>query len=353
MIAVGAVVATQTASSAAVVVDSAWVVALDGGKARKGLLTRDSVVSVYGCEDGGEYAVLDGEGQVPCAVLSLSDAGRVGAFDPPLRWAEVKGAGARVHALPSLDAGILETVMPPRALALIDEPRSQDAGFLRRASGGYVSLSEVALDKPSDLAGEREPRMPLAFVIRATPSAGKFERFEVLAEDAKTVTTVRGVLPRSSVRVAYVRSRPDDIPAESRWVDVDLTEQVLVAYEGSEPVFATVVSTGVEAKGRATRRGLFRVWLKALHDRMHGEGYFVEEVPRILYFSRGQALHGSFWHNRFGEPVSHGCINLSLADAQWLFDWAPPRLPPGWHTVFPDLSAEPTLWVLIEHRKVL
>jgi hypothetical protein len=69
----------------------------------------------------------------------------------------------------------------------------------------------------------------------------------------------------------------------------------------------------------------------------------VEEVPHALFFHREQGFHGTFWHDRFGTPVSHGCVNLSLADAEWLFDWAPPRLPPGWHAVTP-LAGQESLW---------
>jgi hypothetical protein len=56
---------------------------------------------------------------------------------------------------------------------------------------------------------------------------------------------------------------------------------------------------------------------------------------------------GTTWHDRFGTPVSHGCVNLSLADARWLFDWAPPALPPEWHAVLSDGSGTMPLWVYV------
>jgi hypothetical protein len=78
------------------------------------------------------------------------------------------------------------------------------------------------------------------------------------------------------------------------------------------------------------------------------EPYFVDEVPDAMFFRRGLALHGTFWHDRFGRRMSHGCVNLSLADAAWLFAWGPPRLPEGWHGIEPGQAGLPTLEVLIE-----
>src|SRR5262249_5049590 len=138
----------------------------------------------------------------------------------------------------------------------------------------------------------------------------------------------------------------------AKWVHVDLTQQVLTAYEGDRLVFATLVSTG--KKGFATPSGIYRVWYKVIHGAMHGarrEPYFVDEVPFIQYFHRSHALHGTFGHDRFGTRQSHGCINLSMADAEWLFDWAPPALPAGWHAIEPEPAKQPRLWVVVERAR--
>jgi hypothetical protein len=130
---------------------------------------------------------------------------------------------------------------------------------------------------------------------------------------------------------------------------VDTLEQVLTAYEGDRLVFATLVSTGRERWETPT--GHFRVWLKLRHGEMRGHraAYLVEEVPHALFFGGNTALHAAIWHDRFGTAVSHGCINLSPADAAWLFDWAPPELPERWHGILPGAAALPTLWVIVEH----
>lgn len=119
-------------------------------------------------------------------------------------------------------------------------------------------------------------------------------------------------------------------------MEVLLRNQTLVAYEGPRPVFATLVSTG--RRDHSTPSGLFRVHTKVALSTMAnrkgaGELYRVDAVPWILYFHEGFALHGTYWHDGFGNPKSHGCVNLSPQDARWLFSWAPPRLPRGWAAI--------------------
>jgi len=105
-----------------------------------------------------------------------------------------------------------------------------------------------------------------------------------------------------------------------RWIDINLTTQTLTAYEGRKPVYAAVVSTGLPHT--PTPVGQFRVWVKLRYDDMQGPGYYLPDVPHVMYFHRGYGLHGTYWHHNFGRPMSHGCVNLSNGDARWLFDWA-------------------------------
>jgi len=102
---------------------------------------------------------------------------------------------------------------------------------------------------------------------------------------------------------------------------VDLSEQRLIAYEGKRPVFQTSVSTGLPSTPTVT--GRFRIYLKLRYRTMYGPGYYLPNVPYVMYFYRGYSLHGTYWHSNFGRPMSHGCINLSIADAKWLYEWAP------------------------------
>ena len=107
---------------------------------------------------------------------------------------------------------------------------------------------------------------------------------------------------------------------EERWIDVDLSEQLLTAYESSTPVHSFLVSTGLPAT--PTPVGQFRIWIKLRYDDMAGAGYYIEDVPFVMYFHEGYGLHGVTWHANFGHPMSHGCVNQPNDEAEWLFSFA-------------------------------
>jgi lipoprotein-anchoring transpeptidase ErfK/SrfK len=112
-----------------------------------------------------------------------------------------------------------------------------------------------------------------------------------------------------------------------KWIEVDLTNQRLTAYEGTTPVLDTLVSTGLA--NTPTVVGEFRIYWKLAAVDMAGPGYYLPAVPYTMYFYRGYALHGTYWHDNFGHPMSHGCVNLRTEDAQWLYDWADPPMAEG------------------------
>jgi lipoprotein-anchoring transpeptidase ErfK/SrfK len=113
---------------------------------------------------------------------------------------------------------------------------------------------------------------------------------------------------------------PSHLANEGRWIDVDLSAQRVVAYQGATPVRSFVVSTGTWA--HPTLQGQFRVYIKLTSTRMAGPGYNLPNVPYTMYYYQGYAIHGTYWHNNFGTPMSHGCINMRTPDAQWLFNFA-------------------------------
>ena len=118
--------------------------------------------------------------------------------------------------------------------------------------------------------------------------------------------------------------RPAEVDTE-KWVSVDLYEQVVIAYENETPVFVTLVSSGLAEW--PTNEGLFHVYVRYPRTMMSGaEGqedfYFLEEVPWTQYFDHDIGLHGTYWHDGFGYRHSHGCVNLSITDARWLYNWA-------------------------------
>ena len=106
-----------------------------------------------------------------------------------------------------------------------------------------------------------------------------------------------------------------------KWIDIDLSSQRTRAYQGNVAVRSMVVSTGIARY--PTPPGRFRIYAKYPSVTMSGPGYYLPGVPHTMYFYKGYAVHGTYWHHNFGRPMSHGCINLTRADAAWLYSWTP------------------------------
>jgi lipoprotein-anchoring transpeptidase ErfK/SrfK len=106
----------------------------------------------------------------------------------------------------------------------------------------------------------------------------------------------------------------------ARWIDVDLTNQMVYAYEGDVVVNSFIVSTGVARTPTVT--GEYKIYVKVRVQDMRGPGYHLRDVPYVMFFYKDYGLHGTYWHNNFGIPMSRGCVNLTIDDAAWLFSWA-------------------------------
>jgi len=113
---------------------------------------------------------------------------------------------------------------------------------------------------------------------------------------------------------------PEGVGAGERWIDVDLSEQLVYAYEGDNMVNQFLVSTGTWLHPTVT--GQFNIYVKYRYADMSGPGYYLADVPYVMYFYKGYGLHGTYWHSNFGTPMSHGCVNLQTDEAGWLFEWA-------------------------------
>ncbi|MBC8330497.1 MAG: L,D-transpeptidase, partial [Anaerolineae bacterium] len=105
-----------------------------------------------------------------------------------------------------------------------------------------------------------------------------------------------------------------------RWIDIDLSDQRLYAYVDDDLVKSFVVSTGTWQYPTVT--GQFHIYVKYLHADMAGPGYYLPDVPYTMYFYKGYGIHGTYWHNNFGTPMSHGCVNMITDDAGWIYNWA-------------------------------
>jgi len=141
-------------------------------------------------------------------------------------------------------------------------------------------------------------------------------------------------LPAASPAQSFPAINPNQNPAQTaafppapqpkKWIDVNLSTQTMTAYEGETPVFTALVSAGRQQY--PTVVGTFEIYVKFEKARMRGgtgaEAYDLPDVPYVMYFHGDYGLHGTYWHNNFGTPMSHGCVNLSIPDSEWLFNWA-------------------------------
>jgi lipoprotein-anchoring transpeptidase ErfK/SrfK len=116
-------------------------------------------------------------------------------------------------------------------------------------------------------------------------------------------------------------------PTQGKWIDVNITRQTVTAYFGPRPIKTVLTSTGTWR--HPTVIGTYRVYAKIPSQTMtggsraRGDYYRLPGVPNIMYFYQGYGLHGTYWHRNFGHPMSHGCVNLTLADAAWFYAWTP------------------------------
>lgn len=150
----------------------------------------------------------------------------------------------------------------------------------------------------------------------ATPTA-----IPTLAPTATPVPPTETPLPAPTPTPYTEPAVTSPVGNGEKWIDVNLSTQRLVAYEGDTAVYWVTVSTGLPAT--PTVVGQYRTYIKYEAQTMFGPGYYLPDVPYVMYFYLGYAIHGTYWHNNFGQPMSHGCVNTPTSDAQWLYNWAP------------------------------
>lgn len=134
-----------------------------------------------------------------------------------------------------------------------------------------------------------------------------------------------------------------------KWIEIDLSEQKLYAHEGDKIVYEFLVSTG---KWAPTPTGEFRIWIKLRYTKMSGGSkedgtyYYLPNVPYVMFFNNAIGLHGTYWHNNFGTPMSHGCVNLAVPDAEKLYWWTDPPVESG-KSVFHPTKETPGTRVIV------
>ena len=177
-------------------------------------------------------------------------------------------------------------------------------------------LTEVPTNTPFDMPKTLPADLP-TLVASESPT--------VIPEATKTPGTMAMEIVdvNSPIPVGLPDEAQIQYPAAGngeRWIDVNLSEQRVYAYEGDVVVNSFIVSTGVAQTPTVT--GDYRIWAKVRVQDMSGPGYYLRDVPYVIFFYKDYALHGTYWHNNFGTPMSRGCVNLKVDDAAWLFSWA-------------------------------
>jgi lipoprotein-anchoring transpeptidase ErfK/SrfK len=294
----------------------------------------------------------------------------------PYRYFYVGKYGSFGYANLSLaEDGVFDAQFDPGFAVAILQVKNKHPGdpFGLTTHGFWVPMRDLTPAGTVQFSGEEltDGRLNLGWVYRDTApvysSPGgrripgevrtKFERVTILQTKKRAgrrwfrIANAKWVSDLA-VRAPTPAPLPEPIQGNERWIDIDLGEQIVTAYEGERPVFATLVSTG-KGRGRsvqATPRGVHRIWVKLRSSDMDNlenveanRYYAIQDVPWVMYFKQGYGLHGTFWHSSFGNVRSHGCVNLAPLDAQWLFHWTSPRLPAGWSAALPSPHEQGTL----------
>lgn len=254
-----------------------------------------------------------------------------------LRWAEERAnlekiktngdvstsSGAGVLTLPNLgSSALIGLVLLTVAFALFAwlRPPGIDDG-LRFVSGaaarGLDELLATATYTPTPTStASPTPSATFTSTLTETPTASP--TFTSTPTASQTPTPTMGADPANLEK--YTVELPESIGPSERWIDINLTDQTLEAYEGGELVNRFIVSTG--RGGSPTVVGTFRIWVKVRIQDMSGIGYYIRDVPWVMYFYQSYGIHGTWWHNNFGTPMSAGCVNMTIPDAEWMYNWA-------------------------------
>jgi len=204
---------------------------------------------------------------------------------------------------------------------------------LRRLFSGRVLISALVLvggagvwlgNQPADA---QQPQMASAPLAKATLTPTPTNTPTPTLTPTTTATPTLTATPsptatptrRPSISWTYSLD-PGELTGEGRWIDVDVTTQRVTAYDDATAIRSFIVSTGTRAHPTIT--GQFKIYVKYRATPMSGPGYYLPGVPFTMYYYKGYAIHGTYWHDNFGTPMSHGCVNLRTPDAEWLFNFA-------------------------------
>lgn len=186
-----------------------------------------------------------------------------------------------------------------------------------------IILATMAWGAPEAVRAANRPTVPPASTPTATTTSTPTATATatLLPMMPPTATMPPSAAPTATATRVVPGPPPLVTLLGEKWMRLDLSDQRLTAFEGDTEVFTGLVSTGVARY--PTPPGEFRVYLKVRRQAMSGPGYYVPNVEYCTYFFKSYAIHGTYWHDNFGHPMSHGCVNMTNDDAKWIYEWAP------------------------------
>ena len=235
--------------------------------------------------------------------------------------------------------------------------------YVQLQTGEWMRASPAALSSFQGLVFTQLPKNSFGWIVERThphsaPDYQSAELEKVLERETVVpiyniqrnaqgdwyLTGINEWVERRYIRQFVINLTPPEGVDNNRWIEINLYEQTLGVYENGRLLFATLIASGVAPY--YTRPGLFKIEKKKPQETMQGafeadksDAYYLEDVPWTMYFDQARALHGAYWRTMFGYPQSHGCVNLSLGDAHWLYDWAKEG---DWVYVWDPSGATPT-----------
>jgi lipoprotein-anchoring transpeptidase ErfK/SrfK len=203
------------------------------------------------------------------------------------------------------------TYTPPSLLAQAEDlPSTSTPGF-------------VPIDLPTVIPGDIPTDLPTEMAV-VNPTETSIPSPEPTWSGSLSLEyvpdTPTSAIPTSSPAPTYAPQTDYVSTSGEHWIDVNLSQQMVYAYEGNTVVNSFLVSTGTWETPTVT--GRYHIYVKLRFTDMAGPGYYLPAVPYTMYFYQGYGLHGTYWHHNFGTPMSHGCVNLSTSDAEWLYNFA-------------------------------
>jgi lipoprotein-anchoring transpeptidase ErfK/SrfK len=259
---------------------------------------------------------------------------------PALTYASPEDAAAGQNPVGQIETGSLRYISYVSRVDINGNP------YLQTSAGTWLRASPAAYTDYQGLYFTANPTIDFGWVVDRTPSytapsiSAPVSGVEyVQLQQIQVYNTVEAeglhwyeIAPDEWVNSLKARvvhfdpTRPEGVESD-RWIEINLFQQTMSVYADGNLVFATLVASGLEPF--YTRPGVFQIYEKKPFETMRGafeadrsDYYYLEDVPWTMYYDEARALHATYWHTNLGYMQSHGCVNLSPGDANWLFQWA-------------------------------